>query len=224
MVDEPFLRQVKGTMTQALTHLTAHAQLLQADQMTPHIDRLLRVNRSIQRYLDLSTEAVVNVGERTDCQQVIEAVVSKYQAEAVQREIQLLTTYDSEMVPLSIRSSHLETILDELLTNAFRFTPDGGDVSVSAEIAGETALQIAVVDTGIGVSDDIKGAILALFSGDRSGSAEVIQLSGIGFSLIQSLMGVYDGRVWIESPVSEGAGTRVTLVFPISPEGRKRGE
>ncbi|HWA68685.1 MAG TPA: PAS-domain containing protein [Rhizomicrobium sp.] len=103
----------------------------------------------------------------------------------------------------------LRQIIFNLLSNAFKFTPRGGDILLSAKIIGED-VQIAVADNGPGLSPEVKANVFERFSakgrsGQRAGA-------GLGLALVNRFLELHDGWVEIESGPSHGNGGGGTLV------------
>jgi two-component system heavy metal sensor histidine kinase CusS len=102
--------------------------------------------------------------------------------------------------------------LVNLITNALRFTPSGGRVTVSLQHR-DGASEIAVADTGCGISSQhLPNVFDRFFRGDAPRSS---QGSGLGLSIVKSIMQLHDGSVSVQSDV--GHGTVVTLRFPYLP-------
>ena len=99
--------------------------------------------------------------------------------------------------------------LVNLITNALRFTPSGGRVTVSLQ-QSDGASEIAVADTGCGISaQHLPNVFDRFFRGDAPRTS---QGSGLGLSIVKSIMQIHDGNVSVQSDV--GQGTVVTLRFP----------
>jgi two-component system, OmpR family, heavy metal sensor histidine kinase CusS len=99
--------------------------------------------------------------------------------------------------------------LVNLITNALRFTPSGGRVTVSLQHR-DGASEIAVADTGCGISSQHLPKVFdRFFRGDAARSS---QGSGLGLSIVKSIMQIHDGNISVQSDV--GRGTVVTLRFP----------
>jgi two-component system heavy metal sensor histidine kinase CusS len=99
--------------------------------------------------------------------------------------------------------------LVNLITNALRFTPSGGRITVSLQ-HGDGASEIAVADTGCGISSQhLPNVFDRFFRGDAPRSS---QGSGLGLSIVKSIMHIHNGNVSVRSDV--GRGTVVTLRFP----------
>ena len=109
------------------------------------------------------------------------------------------------------------TVLRNLISNALKFTPEGGSVTISTE-AGEGSTRICIADTGIGISgNNLKRLLQSNESFSTPGTANE-KGSGLGFSLVKDFVGMNHGIFTVES--EEGKGTAVCLTFP---DGPKRG-
>ena len=109
------------------------------------------------------------------------------------------------------------TVLRNLISNALKFTPEGGSITISTE-AGEGSTRICIADTGIGISgNNLKRLLQSNESFSTPGTANE-KGSGLGFSLVKDFVGMNHGIFTVES--EEGKGTEVCLTFP---DGPKRG-
>ncbi len=109
------------------------------------------------------------------------------------------------------------TALRNLISNALKFTPEGGSITISTE-AGEGSTRICIADTGIGISgNNLKRLLQSNESFSTPGTANE-KGSGLGFSLVKDFVGMNHGIFTVES--EEGKGTAVCLTFP---DGPKRG-
>lgn len=90
-----------------------------------------------------------------------------------------------------------------LLSNAVKFTPDGGTVSISAYRKG-TELNVTVTDTGIGVPPEDQQRIFESFQQGRRGASKE-DGTGLGLTLSRRIIGLFGGRMWLESTPGEGS-------------------
>lgn len=99
-----------------------------------------------------------------------------------------------------------------LLSNAIRYTPDGGTITVALTRDDAGAARITVTDTGIGIAPDELTRVFDRFF--RSNDARTVnpQGTGLGLAIVRSIMELHQGSVSIES--EPGRGTSVTLIFP----------
>ena len=104
----------------------------------------------------------------------------------------------------------LKQVVVNLMTNAVKFTPVGGAVSVDASVVGEEAI-VTVRDTGIGIAPEDQDRIFEAFErGDRRASTEG---TGLGLTLSRRFVELHGGRMWVESEV--GAGSRFGFAIPL---------
>ena len=111
-------------------------------------------------------------------------------------------------------------ILVNLISNAIKFTPASGQVSVSAVLTAASAIQILVSDSGVGIEPEEIPLIRKRFGRGRRTANHEIQGTGLGLAIIDSLIGLHDGEMDIESWA--GRGTIVRVTFPASRTIRAR--
>jgi Signal transduction histidine kinase len=111
----------------------------------------------------------------------------------------------------------IERILLNLLSNAMKFTENGGEITVRVEeISSLDAIQIKVTDTGIGIPKDKQELIFEKFGQVDNCLSRQAEGSGIGLSLVKSLVNILDGTIQVESEVS--VGSTFILTLPIKEE------
>ncbi|MDP9367431.1 MAG: ATP-binding protein, partial [Chloroflexota bacterium] len=108
--------------------------------------------------------------------------------------------------------ARLEQVLSNLLDNAVKYSPDGGEVRLTLEPDGEGVL-LRIRDQGIGLPPGATETIFEPF--DRAVNAERRHLPGLGLGLYicRSIVEQHGGRIWAESP-GEGNGTTVAVWLP----------
>lgn len=110
----------------------------------------------------------------------------------------------------------LEKILFNLLSNAFKFTPEQGKVTVNVSVlagGSEKVLRIEVKDTGIGIPEDKKEKVFERFFQNELPRSMVNQGSGIGLSITKEFVKIHGGTITVESEV--GKGSTFTVSIPI---------
>lgn len=108
-------------------------------------------------------------------------------------------------------SDRLNQVFINIVANSLKYTNQGGHVTVSMKLEGETAL-VCVADDGIGISaDDIPFVFERFYRSDRSRSRETGG-KGIGLTISKALVEAHGGRIWIES--RDGEGTKVNISLP----------
>ena len=104
-------------------------------------------------------------------------------------------------------------MLLNLLSNALKFTPEGGRIDVTAR-AQDGAAEIAVTDTGVGIAPEDQEAVFEEFR--QVGTADKkVEGTGLGLALSRKFIELHGGRIWVKSEVGKGSTFTFTL-----PEGR----
>ncbi len=116
----------------------------------------------------------------------------------------------------------IKQILLNILSNAIKFTPDAGHITLSYEIDGEGHFRLTVSDTGVGMDEGEMKKALSPFGQvqsafNRSGSG-----AGLGLTLVESLMDLHGGRMEMFS--QKGVGTAVSIIFPPRRVAQESGE
>ena len=106
----------------------------------------------------------------------------------------------------------LKQILLNLLSNAIKFTPAGGSVRIEARTDAEGRMLFSVTDSGIGIAKENIPLALEPFRQIASPFARNAEGTGLGLTLVKSLMEMHDGRLEIESALQRGTVAR--LIFP----------
>ena len=114
-------------------------------------------------------------------------------------------------------SVRLRQILLNLLSNALKFT-ESGHVVLTAGPAGPTGLQIAVTDTGIGLTPEQQGRLFQSFSQADVSTSRRYGGTGLGLAISRRLAGLMGGTVSVESPVADGRGSRFQLTVQVEVE------
>jgi PAS domain S-box-containing protein len=106
----------------------------------------------------------------------------------------------------------IKQILTNLLTNAIKFTPEGGTVTLSAKIDEKGGMAIGIADTGIGIAPEDIAIAMAPFGQIESALSRKNQGTGLGLPLTRSLVELHGGVFDLKSEI--GNGTTVTVTFP----------
>ncbi len=113
-----------------------------------------------------------------------------------------------------------------LLSNAFKFTPDNGSVTVALSMREETngqhAAQITVTDTGIGIPEEHLPHIFDRFYQANTSSTRKYEGTGIGLSLVKELTTLMGGDIKAESTVGKGSVFTITLLIVVIKPGSKK--
>lgn len=107
-------------------------------------------------------------------------------------------------------------VVNNLLGNALKFTPDGGQLTVTLHQHPKHLL-LTVADTGIGIPAALQSGLFERFTRARRPGLRGEKTTGLGMSIIKSLVELHRGRIWFES--EDGAGTTFYIQLPLAKEG-----
>ncbi len=157
----------------------------------------------------------VNIGD------LLEHSLVMIREKAMKHGIGLDLHISRDVVGLEITADErkLRQTMFNLLSNAAKFTPDGGAITVEAGREGE-GLIITVADTGIGVAPEHQEKIFEEFYQVRGGVKDKTPGTGLGLPLTKRFVEMHGGRLWVESE-GEGKGSKFSFTLPI--QGNERG-
>jgi DNA-binding response OmpR family regulator len=135
---------------------------------------------------------------------------------AAKKQIALTTTIAEPIPLISADEAKFKQILYNLLSNALKFTPEGGQVTASVEWQ-DGWLQIAVADTGIGIKPEDQERIFRQFEQVDASYARQQQGTGLGLALARKLVELHSGRLWVQSE-GERKGSTFCFVLPAPPD------
>ena len=141
-------------------------------------------------------------------------------AAALQKELTLSLEGEEAALPVLGDGDGLASVIDNLVSNATRYTPEGGEVTVRSGRQGEWGV-VEVEDTGIGMSEETKARIFdEFYRGPEAYETDKRGL-GLGLALVRQLVLAHRGRIEVESTLGKGSTFRVFL--PLSKEGEMQG-
>lgn len=158
--------------------------------------------------------------EHIDCARLAANLVQQMAGQAEEKAIQLSLSVQGEVLPVHASLSHVTVVFRNLLENALKYTPRGGSICWSIKQA-DHGVHHEIQDTGQGIAPQHLPHIYErFFRADKAHSRD-IPGTGLGLSLVQSIIAAYGGRITIES---EGAnkGTRVSVYWPDDPASRTK--
>jgi PAS domain S-box-containing protein len=128
---------------------------------------------------------------------------------------------DVNQLVIQVDERKLKQILFNLLSNATKFTPDGGRIDVAGRIQDDHLL-LSIHDTGIGLKPEDLVRVFDGFEQIDSSYAKTQQGTGLGLALTKRLIELHGGRIWAESE-GEGTGSVFTFTLPLTIGGETEG-
>jgi signal transduction histidine kinase len=181
-------------------------------EQTRHLNRLVDDLRD----LSLAEADQFSLNRReVDLTRLVRETAAHFDPLAQEQGIQLITELDDPLTHPSLDENRIRQVFHNLLSNAFRYTPRGGKVTLSAKrSSGEDAVEVSVTDSGAGISPEELPHIFDRFyrseetvSRDRGGT-------GLGLAVVKAIVDLHGGVVCAQSD-GRDKGSTFTLRFPL---------
>jgi signal transduction histidine kinase len=147
-------------------------------------------------------------GADFDLPAAIENALILVRERATRRGIAIERVVDPVLGVIHADERKVKQVLLNLLSNALKFTPEGGRIDVEATCAGGAAL-ISVRDTGVGIAPEDHAAVFEEFR--QVGKTGNVEGTGLGLALSRKFIELHGGRIWVESALGRGATFHFTL-------------
>ncbi len=210
------MTSIKGYVENLLDGLAGaltHKQTYSLDRVKHNVERLTRM---INELLDLSkieankldlTLAPVALSE------VVEEVVESYQAAASQKSIVLRAVFPQPLPRFMGDADKLSRVLINLVHNAIKFTPQGGEIRVEGHVRDGGLVEVSVTDSGNGIPPHDIAKIFDKFYWSESAPVEA-RGAGLGLAIAKNLVELHGGTIRVESIL--GQGSRFSFTVPIA--------
>jgi len=162
----------------------------------------------------------------TDLRLLINDVVRSFQSQLEARQLEISLEFDDGLPLIEADPARVRQVLDNLVSNAIKFTYPGGHITIDAKIVNDskghppTHCSIWVSDTGIGISPENQLHIWERFYRSANPLAAKASRLNVGLSIVKSLVEAHSGRVWVES--TPGVGSTFIVLLPIEREAAGR--
>jgi signal transduction histidine kinase len=221
-----FLSIAAHELKTPLTVLLGNAQLLQRraerdehgnvrtkNALRMIVDQAKRLNKMILTLLDISRIETGRLSiERVpvDVGALVRRVVEEFQSALFRHTIDCQVP--SEPLMIDGDELRLEQVVQNLLTNAVKYSPEGGPVVVQTEQRGEQ-VRVSVIDRGIGIPQHELPALFHRFYRASNAEAQHMSGMGIGLYLVKEIVTLHGGTVTVES--QEGVGSTFCVSLPL---------
>ncbi len=148
-----------------------------------------------------------------DLPTAIDSALTLVRERATRRGIALQTTLDERVGPVQADERKVRQVVLNLVSNAIKFTPEGGRIEVRA-VPVDGSVEVSVTDTGVGIAPEDQEAVFEEFR-QVGASAAKQEGTGLGLALCRKFVELHGGTIWVTSAV--GAGSTFTFRLPVRP-------
>ena len=218
---DEFVSSVSHELRTPLTSITGYVELLLEDEGSEEKRGYLSiVDRNAQRLLGLVSDLLFTARlqdgrlelerEEVDLTGLVVHAVDSARPRAEGSEIELVVETE-EVGRVLGEEARLAQLLDNLVSNAVKFTPQGGRVTVRLS-GGDGVARIEVSDTGIGIPDEERERLFERFFRSQTALERQIQGTGLGLYISKAIVEAHGGRIGVHS--TEGEGTSFVVELP----------
>ncbi len=176
-----------------------------ARRMMTLVDQLLDIRRIVNGKMRLRVTEF-------DIVKICRSVYDDFKDMAAERNMEMLLTHSVDSLMVWGDAGRLEALVYNLMSNAFKYTSDGGRIELALYYRdGENEFTIMVKDNGIGVPKDKHAAIFEQFVQASGSTFRGMASSGIGLSFCKEIVEMHGGKIWVESVEGKGSEFFVTL-------------
>lgn len=250
---EDFVSMLSHDLKTPITAVVGSIDLVREGRLGP-------VNDEQQEFLESAVESCADMVELIDTlldihkfeagkmildfkpeepQLLIHKSLSRFRSISKRTQVALSARFADQLPHITVDRNKFSRLIGNLLTNAFKFTPEKGEITVTADLVtdisairgripagayapeaieeGKEYLQIVVSDTGIGIPAEQLGVIFDRFVQARTRRAGKTKGTGLGLAFCRKVMDAHKGYIWAES--HEGKGSSFFLLFPVAAVG-----
>lgn len=143
---------------------------------------------------------------------VVEGARNMIEVKAKQKNVKLITHYDPKLSTIWIDERATRQIALNLMSNALKFTPSGGSITLKVGWTSKGGQYLAIKDTGPGIPEEEIPIVLSSFGQGSIAIQDAEQGTGLGLTIVQALLHLHQGRFDLKSKLREG--TEVFAFFP----------
>jgi signal transduction histidine kinase len=207
------LQGYSGELTSKQTGMLKHAYDSNERQLQI-INQLLYVARLDAGRITLHKELI-------DISEILDQVYHEQLVEAKLRHQKLIYKPPHEAINADVDVQYFHMVIDNLISNAVKYTPEKGTITLSASNVGDE-VQVSVKDTGIGIDEERQQMIFDKFTRLENELAADVSGSGIGLYLTEQIVNLHGGYIEVKS--HPGDGSTFTVHLPVNSKERNEGE
>ncbi|MBU4332902.1 MAG: hypothetical protein KKD07_00495, partial [Candidatus Omnitrophica bacterium] len=221
-----FISAVSHELRTPLTSIKGYASILMAGKLgevpenvklrlakiNTHSDNLVNLINELLDISRIESGRVEMKFNECDISRMIESVHDLLTPQLKDKRINWVTELAPNVPKLFLDTSHFERVFINLVSNAIKFTPEEGTISITASL-NDDIVTVGVSDTGIGISEqDIKRLFDEFYRVENKINQNV-KGTGLGLALAKKIVEAHKGRIWITSEI--GKGTTFHFTIPV---------
>jgi two-component system phosphate regulon sensor histidine kinase PhoR len=203
------IRQLQSVLSEGLAGPLQEKQMDFVNRGIRKIDALLGLINDLLDVAKLEAGRLVQRQVPTDIGRLIEEMVALMEPRAKDQGITIHYVCEN-LKPVLADPKNMEEILNNLLSNAINYSPDGGEVRIGAKVVGEF-LEIKVSDQGVGIPPEEVPKIFEKFYRVKHPKTRNVAGTGLGLSIVKGIVEAHRGFIDVESVAAKGTTFRILL-------------
>lgn len=183
-------------------------------------ERMIRLVSDLLHLSRLDSRQAIMHKEPASVTDMLEEVADRFSFQLEQRRIGMELQLEPGIDSVWMDRDHIDQVLDNLVSNAIKYTPEGGNVQIGARRLGTEWLEIHIQDNGIGIPKKDLNRIFERFYRVDKARSRNMGGTGLGLSIAREIVRAHGGTISLESELNQG--TRVAFTLPLV--GEEEGE
>ena len=175
-------------------------------------ERMIRLVTDLLHLSRLDSKQTVISKEPTDVANMLEDVADRFSFQLQQRNISISIAVEEGIDTVMLDPDQIDQVLDNLVSNAIKYTSEGGSIEIRASKPNDQWIEISVTDTGIGIPEKDQGRIFERFYRVDKARSRKMGGTGLGLSIAREIVKAHGGSITLESEVNKG--TKVVFTLP----------
>lgn len=228
---QKLLADVAHELRTPLAVIQANAEAMQDGVLPIDLEQVnaihaetLQLGRLINdlRLISLAEAGALRLESRpADLDALLQSVLERFQPQCAQKGVVIELSVNGQLPTVTMDTDRMTQVLNNLVSNALRYTPEGGRITLHAAYyaEGDQEVQVSVTDTGSGIApEDLPSVFDRFYRADKS-RTRASGGSGLGLAIVKQLVEAHGGKVGVESPIFKeilqpDCGTRITFTLP----------
>ncbi|MFD1176542.1 cell wall metabolism sensor histidine kinase WalK [Paenibacillus puldeungensis] len=180
-------------------------------------ERMIRLVTDLLHLSRLDSKEALLRKQPTSVMEMLEEVADRFSFQMREKDIKPTIFIGSGVETAWLDRDQIDQVLDNLISNAMKYTPEGGAISIEARISEDGQLAISVQDNGIGIPKKDLDRIFERFYRVDKARSRNMGGTGLGLSIAREIVKAHGGTISLQSEF--GKGTKVTFTIPMTNQG-----